>query len=182
MKILVATDGTLDPEKAADAVARHHKEGDSVIVATALNVPVEFLTRLGASGVKAASEIAHAAGHPMSSGDRAAERLAGKTATKPAPPADPSVMIALEASGKARVRPIVDALDARGIGAKGVWRTTENQTARTIIQLAKIENVGLIVIGSHGHGRFEGLLGSTGTKLVRHAPIDVLVIRNPVPQ
>ena len=35
-----------------------------------------------------------------------------------------------------------------------------------------------IVIGSHGHGRFEGMLGSTGTKLVRLASASVLVLRN----
>ena len=180
MKILVATDGALDADKAADVVARHYQEGDSVSVVTALNVPVEFLTRLGASGVKAASEIAHAAGHPMSSGDRAAERLAGKPGATPAPTSESPVTAALQATGKARVTPIVDALNDRGIEAKGAWRTTENQTARTIMQMVKMDDVDLLVIGSHGRGRFEGKLGSTGTKLVRHAPTDVLVIRNPV--
>ena len=37
----------------------------------------------------------------------------------------------------------------------------------------------LLVIGSHGKGKYEGQLGSTGTKLVRSSPASVLVIRRP---
>ena len=37
----------------------------------------------------------------------------------------------------------------------------------------------LLVIGQVGHSALEHLLfGSTATKLVRHAPCDVLVVRN----
>ena len=39
MHILVATDGTLDPDAAAEAVARWHTEGDTVTVFTAMNIP-----------------------------------------------------------------------------------------------------------------------------------------------
>ncbi|MGZ8784831.1 MAG: universal stress protein [Acidimicrobiia bacterium] len=35
----------------------------------------------------------------------------------------------------------------------------------------------VLVIGTHGRGRFEGLLGSTGTKLARLAPCTVILVR-----
>jgi hypothetical protein len=34
-----------------------------------------------------------------------------------------------------------------------------------------------LIFGSHGRGRFEGPLGSTVTKLMRRAPMPVLVIQ-----
>lgn len=37
MHILVATDGTLDAEKATDAIERWYREGDEVTVFTAMN-------------------------------------------------------------------------------------------------------------------------------------------------
>ncbi|MFQ5554241.1 MAG: universal stress protein [Acidimicrobiia bacterium] len=62
--------------------------------------------------------------------------------------------------------------------AKAQWRPTEGHTARTILEVAEDGRCDIIVIGSHGQGRFEGLLGSTGTKTIRHASADVLVIRS----
>ncbi|MDH3498724.1 MAG: universal stress protein [Acidimicrobiia bacterium] len=180
MRILIATDGTLDPSKVAKTVDRCHREGDTVTLFTALPVPVEFLHRLGSSGVKAAADIAHEAGHPMSSGDRAAERLAPPQPIREEPPTDSPVLSALASTAAARMKPIVDVLAARNIDCHAMWRTTENQTAKTIIQTIQTHDIDLLVIGSHGGGRFEGLLGSTSTKLVRMAPADVLVIRNPV--
>lgn len=180
MEILVATDGTLNPDKAAQAVARWHKDGDNVWVFTAVNVPMEFLNRLADSGVSEASDIALAAGHQLGGGDRAAERMVkkqpGKTGAR-VPSNDTPVMAALRDAAVARTKPLVDALTNAGIPAKMTWLTTEGKTAHTIMAAIRQHDVGLVVIGSHGYGRFEGLLGSTGTKLVRHAPADVLIIR-----
>lgn len=180
MNIMVATDGALNPERAADAVERCLRPGDRVYIMTALNVPAEFLHRLGSSGVKAAAEIAHEAGHPMASGDRAAERLVPIRAVSDPAPGDTPVLHALASTATARTQPVVDLLASRGIDAEGIWRTTENQTARTILQTIDQKECELLIIGSHGHGRFDGLLGSTGTKLVRQAPVDLLLIRNPM--
>jgi nucleotide-binding universal stress UspA family protein len=50
--------------------------------------------------------------------------------------------------------------------------------AETIIDTAKSENVNLIVVGSHGkHGAKKFYLGSVSSKVVSHAPCDVLVVR-----
>ncbi|MEW6738281.1 MAG: universal stress protein [Nitrospirota bacterium] len=50
--------------------------------------------------------------------------------------------------------------------------------AEIIIDTAKNENVDLIVIGSHGkHGAKKFYLGSVSSKVVSHAPCDVLVVK-----
>ena len=175
MHILVATDGTLDPGRAADAVARWHSEGDEVTVFTAMNVPTDFLEHLGDPGIKEAAHIALEAGQGI--GDRAAEQLGP---TKHAPSATPTaspVVRALVTNSSERTAPIVAALKERGVDADAQWATTDNKTAKEIITAIRRYDSGLVVIGSTGQGRFEGLLGSTGTKLVRHSPASVLVIR-----
>ena len=180
MNIVIATDGTLSPASVTEAVGRFAPAGDSVVVFTAVNVPTDFLRGLGDEGVKEAAHIASEAGVTLGAGDKAAERLsAEKPTASSAPPSDSPVANALAATAKARTRPIIDALAAMNVTAKSQWLSTENRTARTIMAYANSIDAGLIVIGSHGHGRFEGLLGSTGTKLVRHATQPVLVLRNP---
>ena len=177
MHILVATDGALDPQRAADAVARWHSDGDEVTVFTVMNVPTDFLLGLGDGGIKEAAAIAHEAGQGFTAGDRAAEQLAPLHSVKAAPSSESPVMRALAVNAGARTAPVVEALGDQGISAKATWQTTENRTARTIIQAVRRYDSELVVIGSHGHGRFEGLLGSTSTKIVRLAPASVLVIR-----
>ena len=175
MHILVATDGVLSPELAADCVARFYADGDVVEVFTAVNVPTEFLRGLGDSGIESASQIALEAAQGL--GDRAAEQLAKKSGHQELH-GDSPVLKALAGTARKRTQPVVDALEGRGVPARGSWSASENRTARTIIARIKSHNVGLLVIGSHGHGRFEGLLGSTGTKLVRMSPAPVLVVKN----
>jgi nucleotide-binding universal stress UspA family protein len=178
MHILVATDGILDPELAADAVERWHEEGDAVTVLTAVNVPTDFLRGLGEGGVAEAALIAREAGQTLSAGDRAAERLIAAMPVQATSTEGSPVLQALERTARSRTRPLVKALAARGIEAKATWRTSENRTAQTIVAAIKEIDARLVIIGSHGYGRFEGLLGSTGAKLVRHAPSAVLVLRN----
>lgn len=182
MNILVATDGALEPQRAADAVARWYAEGDSVIVFTALSVPTDFLRGLEKSGVSAAAQIALEAGQTLGAGDRAAERLVGSMTPKPNAPTDSPVLKAMATTAMSYTKPIVDALKEHGIEAKSTWRTTESKTANTILSKVKDSDTDLLIIGSHGRGQYEGMLGATGTKLVRLAPASVLVIRNPTTQ
>jgi nucleotide-binding universal stress UspA family protein len=176
MHILVATDGALSAELAADCVARFYSEGDTVEVFTAVNVPTEFLRGLGDSGIESASQIALEAAQGL--GDRAAEQLA-KPSGHQELHGDSPVLKALANTARGRTQPVVTALADRGVPAQGSWATSENRTARTVLAKVKSHDAGLLVIGSHGHGRFEGLLGSTGTKLVRLSPAPVLVIKDP---
>jgi nucleotide-binding universal stress UspA family protein len=179
LNILVATDGTLDPERAADAVARSHVDGDQVTVFTAMSVPTEFLRGLGNSGVAEASQIAREAGQTLFAGDRAAERLAGSMTQKTAAKSDSPFLHAMATAAGERTKPIVDALKERGIQVKATWQGTEAKTANTILAKLKEIDADLLIIGSHGRGQFEGRLGSTGTKLVRLSPASVFVIRKP---
>lgn len=182
LKILVATDGVLDAGRAADAVARWYQDGDEVIVFTALSVPTEFLRGLGDSGVSEAARIAQEAGQTLSAGDRAAEQLASSMPPRARAKTDSPVLRAMASTAHKRTQPIVDGLKEKGIPAKATWRTTESKTANTILAKAKDAGADLLIIGSHGRGQYEGLLGSTGTKLVRLAQSSVLVIREPTAQ
>jgi len=46
-----------------------------------------------------------------------------------------------------------------------------------IVRTARTHDVDLIVIGSHGYGAVDRLLGTTAAKVVNHADRDVLVVR-----
>lgn len=50
---------------------------------------------------------------------------------------------------------------------------------QTICDRAGIEGVDLVVIGSHGYGGLDRLLGTTAAKVVNHAPCSVVVVREP---
>lgn len=48
---------------------------------------------------------------------------------------------------------------------------------RAICDVAKRTNVGMIVMGAHGYGTFQRMLGTTAAKVVDHADRPVLVVR-----
>ncbi len=50
---------------------------------------------------------------------------------------------------------------------------------RAICQAAEDEDVDLIVIGAHGYGTLDRLLGTTAARVVDHAGRSVLVVREP---
>jgi len=54
----------------------------------------------------------------------------------------------------------------------------EGDAAESIIEVAKVRESSVIVMGSRGLGRLAGLvLGSTSQKVVSHAPCPVLIVR-----
>jgi len=81
------------------------------------------------------------------------------------------VEAAEEALGKARVTAAAAGLSARFIEGHG-------DPADTLVRIATEEDAGLIVIGTRGLNFAQrALLGSVSTKVVHHAPCDVLVVR-----
>lgn len=48
---------------------------------------------------------------------------------------------------------------------------------RAICDAAEAERADLIVLGSHGYGGVDRLLGTTAAKVVNHAPCSVLVVK-----
>jgi len=75
---------------------------------------------------------------------------------------------------------LVDALAQRGIDVDAHVIESENVAAAIIKQVLDLD-ADVVVIGSHGQGLFQGLLGSTGTKIVRRSPRPVLLIRSATP-
>ncbi len=72
--------------------------------------------------------------------------------------------------------PVTDAVRSLGGTAEPTAVEGTDVTA-AIMELAAEINADAIVISSHGRGAFQGLLGSTGAKLVRRAKRPVLVLR-----
>jgi nucleotide-binding universal stress UspA family protein len=73
-------------------------------------------------------------------------------------------------------RPVALGIRERGGAAESIVRESHD-VEDDIMAMATDLGADVIVIGSHGHGAFQGLLGSTGAKLVRRSPVPVLVIR-----
>lgn len=181
--MLIATDGMLPVGPTTEHVQRLYREGDTVTVMTAINLPRRLLNQLAAvtaSGGAAIEEIVEAAGPGhlgLAGGDRVAERLARSLGEAPLV----EDFVARYRSELAAVctQPLVEALAGDGVEVETLVRETEEKTAATIIDACRERRVDLLLIGSTGRGRFEGFIGSTGTKLVRHAPCDVLLLRVP---
>jgi nucleotide-binding universal stress UspA family protein len=179
MHIFIATDGSLDVDKTATMVARLHEPGDDVSIVTAIQFPREFLSGIAkATGVSEVAKFAHEAGAGVlgiAGGAKAAEKMSSRLATPPQEQHPLNTYF----SDTARQR--TDGLRTRlgelGVDAVAAWVSTENQTARTILSMASKNGADLLIIGAHGRGRFEGPLGSTVTKIVRRAKMQVLIVR-----
>lgn len=177
MHIFIATDGSLDTAKTVELVQRLHEPNDTVTIFTAIHFPRTFLqTYAAASGAKDIAAIADAAGTQLTGGSNAAEDLVGAPTREVDPKQQDTSNYFLSVAEKC-CGPITAALGDAGIDATVMWAPTENQTARVILAEAKVKKADLLVLGSHGHGRFEGPLGSTVTKLVRRAETPVLLVR-----
>jgi nucleotide-binding universal stress UspA family protein len=48
-----------------------------------------------------------------------------------------------------------------------------------VCEAARLDHAELVVIGSHGYGGLDRLLGTTAAKIVNHAQVPVLVIKEP---
>lgn len=71
-----------------------------------------------------------------------------------------------------------DRLQEKTAGLEGVTaRIEKGHSYRAIVDYAERNNVGCIVIGSHKPGLTDYLLGTTASKVVRHAPCAVHVYR-----
>lgn len=69
-------------------------------------------------------------------------------------------------------------LRAQGFTVRLIYR--EGDPATEILEVAQSEEVGMIVVGSHGRtGVRRFLLGSVSARIVSHAPCSVLVIKHP---
>lgn len=178
MKILVATDGHLDPETTTALIARLADDQTAVTVLTVIDHPGEMLRSFADIGVRGIDEILAETGPStmgFGSGSATAERIQQQTRAKQGR-AEPLDKYFTDTATRHQ-KSLLEHLGAGGITAEGVWRSSERRTAKTILQMVDLQGAELLIIGSHGAGRFEGLLGSTVTKLVRQSKVPVLLVR-----
>ena len=168
MHVLIATDGSLDAERTAALACRLSGGNGSVTVFTAVEIPRTLLSSLRAGFDEAQLLIL----------DReSVEVRATESREHSGWPGDDAVIDRyLNDRSEAATGPLVAALQACGAEPTVEVLESENSAA-TILDVIRRMRPDVVCIGSHGSGRFEGLLGSTGTKITRLAPCPVLLIR-----
>lgn len=172
MHVMIATDGHVDPEEATQLVGRLGREG-KVTVLTVIEVPRKMLNDMREAATGASQSAANTV--------RLVEASAASTGTSPAGPTgwigdDAAIAQYINSRTITATQPLVEALDAAGVAHEVVAIEAED-SAQTIIDQAADLSVDVLVIGTRGLGRFEGLLGSISTKIARRAGCSVLLIR-----
>jgi len=170
MHIMIATDGSLDPEKTAEMASKLASDGGRVTVLTVVEVPRGLLEDMRRAWGDSPSALA---------GGFSVEYQKDQ-AEDPAPTKwvgdDAIVDRYVSRTVTSRTSGLAEALTATGVEVSVVGVEGE-KAARTIIAAAKNDNVDFLCVGTHGLGRFEGLLGSTSTKIARLAPCTVVLVR-----
>jgi nucleotide-binding universal stress UspA family protein len=84
-----------------------------------------------------------------------------------------------EAQAEKDLRAVLSDEDRQVLRARTVV-TTSSTPAEAIVEYAKTEKIGLIVLGTHGRRAIARLLlGSVAERVVRSAPCPVLTVRHP---
>jgi nucleotide-binding universal stress UspA family protein len=172
MRILIATDGKLDPLVAAEAAARLAGDDGDVTVLTVVEIPRRLLSDLRAVYGESTDPA------PI---DLSIE-TAGHTTPRPHisfdwPGDDVILNRYIDDQKTLRTESVVTALADRGVETEAIAIDSEDAVS-TILSYAEDGRYDVICIGTHGQGMFEGLLGSTSTKIVRRTPRAVLTIRS----
>lgn len=169
MHVLVATDGSMDAQKAARFATALAGPDGSTTVMTVVRVPRTLVTDLRARfGESPASVV-----------DIDAEYVGPTVVGGSTPqgwPGDDAVVA--QYLGDKRIeycRPIVEAIRETGGKAESTVREGED-VADDVLATATELAVDVVIVGSHGHGSFQGLLGSTGSKIARRSHCPVLVM------
>jgi nucleotide-binding universal stress UspA family protein len=127
----------------------------------------------------AAADLAEQSGSPLSVVFVRDPGFAGAVATYE-PAAESAVeQTVAELEGTARGRTF-DVLRDRHVA--WTFDVATGDVAHELMNVAQRRHAPLIIVGGHRHSTIGGVvLGSVAQKLVRSAPISVLVIRNPAP-
>jgi len=170
MKVVIATDGKVDPTRAANMGAALAGAGGSVSVLTVVEVPRGIIAAMRDAAEEGDGAVARQVnvGHShLTAGDAEPTHWIGD---------DAAVERYVAARTTEATADLIDALGARDVEADLIVRESEN-AASTIIDAAAEMGADVLIIGTHGLGRFEGLLGSISTKLARRAGCSVLLVR-----
>lgn len=171
MHVMIATDGSLDADRTARLAARLAGDDGRITVYTAIEVPRKLL-----------DEMRRAVTHPTD--DEKIEELSVEYRHDQAgdPPVthwvgdDAVVNRYVERHVRQRTEALAAALEPLGIPYEVVGEEGEHP-ARLVLEAVKANDVDVLCLGTHGLGRWEGLLGSISTKLSRLAPCPVMLVR-----
>jgi nucleotide-binding universal stress UspA family protein len=170
MKVLIATDGTLEADKAAAFAAALAGESGAVTVLTMIEINRNLLRDLRSLFGERFVDSTHQDGEYVG-----LQPTAGSAVGADWPGDDEMLHRYLEDQKVARTGDLVAALEGAGISPEVVAR--EGEAASGIVAAVEEFKPDVVAVGSHGRGLFEGLLGSTSTKLARRCPAPVLIIR-----
>jgi nucleotide-binding universal stress UspA family protein len=169
MHVLVATDGHLDAAAVAKFSAPLAGPDGKVTVLTVIEVPRAMLQELQD----------HFSDQPppkLRMEDPETVTADPPEAPRSWPGDDAIIEQYLQSKRFDICEPLVSALRQTGVTAASM--VVEGPADKGILSTAKQLSADVIVIGPRGMGFFEGLLGSTGTKVTRLAKRPVLLLRN----
>ena len=169
MHVMIATDGTLDPERATTLASRLAADGGRVSVLTVVEVPRRLLADMHAAAAEPDGKLLEVTTE---------YRVAQAEDRPPARWIDDDKVVARYVSAKVEdaIAPLAAALTRAGVQHEVIGEENED-AARTILSALDERGVDVLCIGTRGLGRFEGLLGSTSTKLARRASCSVVLVR-----
>ena len=171
MHVLIATDGHLDATTVAGSAAGLAGPDGSVTVLTVVEVPRMLLKDLRQVYGEAVDV------HPTHVDSEYVGQAPGTPKVGQDWPGDDAFVNRYVADKTdARTRDVVTALEVAGMKADVVGRESED-AASAILEAIVDLGTDVVCIGTHGLGRFQGLLGSTGTKIARLATCSVLLVR-----
>lgn len=168
MHVMIATDGSLDAERAAALASRVAGPEGRVTVFTVVEVPRELLSELRAAAGPAVDPVDI---DPAYRRTQAEDAPVGHWVGD-----DAFVDNYVHRVVATRTDDLVAELEAARVRTEAVGVEGES-ASRSVLEAVQSRKPDVLCIGTHGLGRFEGLLGSLSTKLSRHAPCSVLLIR-----
>jgi nucleotide-binding universal stress UspA family protein len=170
MKVVIATDGSVHADTAAEMGAALAGGQEPVTVLTVVEVPRRVIAAMRAAAEEGDGAVARQVnvGHSrVPAGDADPTHWIGD---------DAAIQRYVDARTTEATTELIEALEARDVAATLLTLESEN-TASTIIEAIEEMGTDVLIIGTHGLGRFEGLLGSISTKLARRAGCSVLLVR-----
>ncbi len=171
MHVLVATDGAIDSAAAAEFAASLAGTDGKVTILSVVEIPRAFLSDMRTAwGAADGSNV-------VADYTFVKTPAVGQKTPLSWPGNDALIDRYLNDKLVKNTRPVVKELQQRGVAPETRVVESEN-VAATIIEQIEALDADVVVIGSHGSGVFQGLLGSTGTKIVRRSPRPVLLIRS----
>ena len=172
MHVLVATDGTMDPDKTAEFATTLAGPDGTITVLTVVEINRNLLRDLRELFGERSADLSH----------QDAEYVglrpdSGSEVGRDWPGDDEMLARYLSDQLESRAGPLAEAL--RREGADPDLRVLEGEAAPAIVGLATELGADVICVGSRGRGLFDGLLGRAlrGIDRARRAPVPVLIIR-----